>query len=183
MEFHEMNGPLAIQEYIQDHIRHNPNDIKKIIELPKGCDKTQWQYEHVKQFIIEINILVVKLRKVCNITTCPIMRVENESYKCTVHKEWRECCAIEYMLHNLDNSTDMILAMKNNFNKMVGIENVIKSLHQICRRLYRLFSHAILYHKDTFTEFETEMVVYKRFYEFMLMFQILTADNLIKPFI
>ena len=177
-----MSGPLAIQEYIQDQVRHNAKDIQKIIETPKGCDKTQWQYEHVKQFLIEINLLVVQLRRVCNETTCPLMRVQNESYKCTVHKEWRECCAIEYMLHNLDNSTDIILNMKNSFNKMVGFENMTKSLQQICRRLSRIFSHAILDHKDVFTDFETEIQAYKRFYAFALKFNILTTDNLIKPF-
>ena len=73
-----MTGPFAVQEYIQELIRHNPGDIKKIIEPPQDVDVSVWQYEHMRQFISELNLLVVYLEDACTLTTCPKMKATDE---------------------------------------------------------------------------------------------------------
>lgn len=111
------------------------------------------------------------------------MKVNNESYKCTVHDKWRDCCAIEYIIHNLDSSTEVILNLRHFFAKPNVSESAVRNLEQIVRRLYRLFSHCFYYHKDVFEEFEREMSLYKRFFEFMIKFKFNKKDTLIPPFI
>jgi acetoacetate decarboxylase len=54
-----MNGPFAAQEYLQELIRNDPSNIAKICEPPKEVDESVWQYEHIRQFILELNLLVV----------------------------------------------------------------------------------------------------------------------------
>jgi len=54
-----MTGPFAAQEYLQELIRNDPSNICKICEPPKEVDESVWQYEHIRQFILELNLLVV----------------------------------------------------------------------------------------------------------------------------
>ena len=55
----KMNGPFAVQEYLQELIRNEPANVMKICELPAEVDESVWQYEHIRQFILELNLLVV----------------------------------------------------------------------------------------------------------------------------
>ena len=36
-----------------------------------------------------------------------------EKYRCTIHAEWKDCTALEYIIHNLDNSIEIILGLKS----------------------------------------------------------------------
>jgi len=64
-----MNGPFAVQEYLQELISktqlishligNDPSNIARICEVPKEVDESVWQYEHIRQFILELNLLVV----------------------------------------------------------------------------------------------------------------------------
>ena len=54
-----MKGPFAVQEYLQELIRSEPSNIKRIVEPPPNVDESVWQYEHIRQFILELNLLVV----------------------------------------------------------------------------------------------------------------------------
>ena len=41
-------GPLFVQEYLQELIRNDPSNIKKICEKPKEVETSVWQYEHLR---------------------------------------------------------------------------------------------------------------------------------------
>ena len=58
-DFASYEGPLAITEYIQDCIRDDPADIEKIYQLPPETDSLTWQYEHLRSFVMEFNLLLV----------------------------------------------------------------------------------------------------------------------------
>lgn len=86
-----MKGPFAVQEYIQELIRNDPKDIKKIIEPPKEVDISVWKYEHLRQFILELNLLVVQLQGICTKQTCPKMKATDDwLYLCAAHKDPQE---------------------------------------------------------------------------------------------
>lgn len=90
-EFSKMKGPFAVQEYIQELIRNDPKDIKKIIEPPKEVDISVWKYEHLRQFILELNLLVVQLQGICTKQTCPKMKATDDwLYLCAAHKDPQE---------------------------------------------------------------------------------------------
>ena len=79
----------------------------------------------------------------------------DSEFLCAAHKVAASCSAIEYMIHNLDQATSILLNLKN-FQSRVSI-NETKSLDTIVRRLYRLFAHTFHFHPEVFTEFEKDM--------------------------
>ena len=81
-----MEGPFAVQEYIQEKIRLDPSDIKGICETPPEVDESAWQYEHIRQFLLELNLLVVELQGVCTTKQCPKMKATDDwLYLCASH--------------------------------------------------------------------------------------------------
>lgn len=90
-DFSKMKGLFSVQEYIQELIRENPSDVKKIIEAPSEVDLSVWKYEHLRQFILETNLLIVQLQGVCTKQTCPKMKATDDwLYLCAVHKDTQE---------------------------------------------------------------------------------------------
>ena len=69
----------------------------------------------------------------------------DSEFLCAAHKIANNCSAIQYMLHNLDQATSILLNIKN-FSSRVSISET-KSLDTIVRRLYRLFAHTYYYHR------------------------------------
>ena len=167
-----MTGPLAIQEYIQEMIRANPSNPDKIIELPRDCDIFAWQYEHIRQFLIEINLLVTLLMDKCSKLTCPILTFKGQSYKCVVHEGSGECSAVDYMVHNLDNAMEIVLKKRKDCVKGGdgSPPKCIEDLHKILQRVYRILVHAVTSHRGVFEEFEKEMFLYARFEAFVRKF-------------
>ena len=81
----KMQGSLFVQEYLQELIRSDPSNYHKICEQPKEVDISVWQYEHLRQFVLELNLLVTQLKRVCNKMTCPKMVVGNNMFVCAAH--------------------------------------------------------------------------------------------------
>ena len=68
-----------------------------------------WQYEHIRQFILELNLLVVQLLGVCTRDKCEKMTAGKDyMFLCANHADNEKCSAIDYMIHALDNATAMI---------------------------------------------------------------------------
>lgn len=61
-----MDTTFAAQQYIQQLIREDPTDVEAILKVPEGTDEAVWQYEHLRQFTLEFNQLVVLFDPVCN---------------------------------------------------------------------------------------------------------------------
>ena len=180
--FPKKKGLFAVQEYIQELIRDDPSNVKKIIEPPKGVNINVWKYEHLRQFILETNLLIVQLKCVCTKETCvKMMATEDWLYLCPVHKDPQDCPAIDYMIHNLDNMSAKLNSNKY-FPSRVSIDqNNIKKLDDIVRRLYRFFSHCYFHHQIIFDEFEKEMHLCERFTEYIKMFDMMPHKYIIIP--
>lgn len=39
---------LAVQQYIQQLIKHDPSEIDTILRMPDGQDEGVWKYEHLR---------------------------------------------------------------------------------------------------------------------------------------
>eukprot|EP01016_Furgasonia_blochmanni_P019972 TRINITY_DN2223_c0_g1_i1.p1 TRINITY_DN2223_c0_g1~~TRINITY_DN2223_c0_g1_i1.p1 ORF type:complete len:259 (-),score=17.54 TRINITY_DN2223_c0_g1_i1:128-904(-) len=181
-DFSNMQGPLAVQEYIQELIRNDPSNVKKIVEPPPDVDVNVWQYEHLRQFILELNLLVTQLKGVCTPASCPTMKAtEDWLYRCAVHKSPQECSAIDYMIHNLDQATSILQNVKIYSSRVSIPPSAVKNLGPIVRRLYRLFSHTYFNHKEIFMEFEREMYLCARFTEYSLRFDMMAPKLMIVP--
>ncbi|OXB57081.1 hypothetical protein ASZ78_002369 [Callipepla squamata] len=129
--FEEMDSTLAVQQYIQQNIRADCSNIDKILEPPEGQDEGVWKYEHLRQFCLELNGLAVKL----------------------------QCPAIDYTRHTLDGAACLLNSNKY-FPSRVSIkESSVAKLGSVCRRIYRIFSHAYFHHRQIFDEYEDNLIV------------------------
>ncbi len=51
----------------------------------------------------------------------------------------------------------------------------------VCRRMYRIFSHAYYHHRTLYDEFENRTHLCRRFTVFALRYGLIPKDNLIVP--
>ncbi len=87
----EIESSLAIQEFLQQLVRENPADVASLVNLPESVDEKLWQYEHLRQFCLELNDLAVALEHECTANSCPQMKATDEwLYLCAAHKAPQE---------------------------------------------------------------------------------------------
>lgn len=60
-------------------------------------------------------------------------------------------------------------------------ESSVLKLGSVCRRVYRIFSHAYFHHRRIFNEFEEETSLCLRFTHFVTKYNLMSKDNLIVP--
>ncbi|XP_055022747.1 MOB-like protein phocein isoform X3 [Boleophthalmus pectinirostris] len=180
--FEEMDSTLAVQQYIQQNIRSDCSNIDKILEPPEGQDEGVWKYEHLRQFCLELNGLAVKLQSECHPDTCTQMTAtEQWIFLCAAHKTPKECSAIDYTRHTLDGAACLLNSNKY-FPSRVSIkESSVAKLGSVCRRIYRIFSHAYFHHRQIFDKYENETFLCHRFTRFVMKYNLMSKDNLIVP--
>lgn len=182
--FEEMDSTLAVQQYIQQTIRRNPSDVEAILTAPETQDEGVWKYEHLRQFCMELNGLAVKLQAECQPETCSQMTAtEQWIFLCAAHKTPKECPAIDYTRHTLDGAACLLNSNKY-FPSRVSIkESSVAKLGSVCRRVYRIFSHAYFHHRQIFDTFENDTNLCRRFTVFVTKYNLMSVDNLIVPMV
>nr|CAD7601903.1 unnamed protein product [Timema genevievae] len=180
--FEEMDSTLAVQQYIQQQIRREPANIDLILTPPELQDEGVWKYEHLRQFCMELNGLAVRLQGECHPETCTQMTAtEQWIFLCAAHKTPKECPAIDYTRHTLDGAACLLNSNKY-FPSRVSIkESSVAKLGSVCRRVYRIFSHAYFHHRAIFDEYENETCLCRRFTSFVTKYNLMSKDNLIVP--
>ncbi len=180
--FEEMDSTLAVQQYIQQTIRRDVTDVEAILGAPETQDEGVWKYEHLRQFCMELNGLAVLLQSECHPETCTQMTAtEQWIFLCAAHKTPQECPAIDYTRHTLDGAACLLNSNKY-FPSRVSIkESSVAKLGSVCRRVYRIFSHAYFHHRQIFDEFEAKTSLCRRFTVFVTKYSLISKDNLIVP--
>uniref|UniRef100_A0A665VX34 MOB-like protein phocein n=1 Tax=Echeneis naucrates TaxID=173247 RepID=A0A665VX34_ECHNA len=166
--FEEMDSTLAVQQYIQQNIRSDCSNIDKILEPPEGQDEGVWKYEHLSVGL--------------DLYTCTQMTAtEQWIFLCAAHKTPKECPAIDYTRHTLDGAACLLNSNKY-FPSRVSIkESSVAKLGSVCRRIYRIFSHAYFHHRQIFDKYENETFLCHRFTRFVMKYNLMSKDNLIVP--
>eukprot|EP00927_Polykrikos_kofoidii_P075153 TRINITY_DN71224_c0_g1_i1.p1 TRINITY_DN71224_c0_g1~~TRINITY_DN71224_c0_g1_i1.p1 ORF type:complete len:252 (+),score=35.08 TRINITY_DN71224_c0_g1_i1:51-806(+) len=179
----ESSGPLAYQEHIQDLIRQDATDAERIAELPNGdVDPLVWQYEHFRQFVIELNLVLVVLVDECTPETCPKMTASSEwQYLCAAHRKPQDCAAIDYMTHTIDGSTALLTNVKHFGCRSEVPTSNLKFFQSMARRLYRIFAHVYFHHRAVFDRIESELHLCARFSHFVMRFKLMSPSMLLVP--
>ena len=177
-----MDSTLAVQQLIQQTIRKEPSNVDAILKPPDCQDEGVWKYEHLRQFCMELNGLAVRLQAECTAGTCMQMTAtEQWIFLCAAHKTPRECPAIDYTRHTLDGAACLLNSNKY-FPSRVSIkESSVAKLGSICRRVYRIFSHAFYHHRVIFDAFENQTHLCRRFTVFVTKYDLMSKENLIVP--
>ncbi|XP_015751805.1 PREDICTED: MOB kinase activator-like 4 [Acropora digitifera] len=92
-----------------------------------------------------------------------------------------QCPAIDYTRHTLDGAASLLNSNKY-FPSRVSIkDSSVAKLGSVCRRVYRIFSHAFFHHRSIYDEFENETLLCKRFTTYVLKYDLMAKENLIVP--
>ncbi|CAG2167001.1 unnamed protein product [Oppiella nova] len=125
-----------------------------------------------------------RLETECSPQTCTQMTAtEQWIFLCAAHKTPKECPAIDYTRHTLDGAACLLNSNKYFPSRVTIKESSVAKLGSVCRRVYRIFSHAFFHHKTLFDEFENEMFLCKRFTAFVIKYNLMSKDNLIVPIV
>ena len=65
--------PVA-HTYIHSYKGNDSGNIERIVEKPPSVDANIWKYEHVRQFVLELNLLATSLKDLCTKESCPTMK-------------------------------------------------------------------------------------------------------------
>lgn len=180
--FEDMESTLAVQQYIQQTVRKDPSNIEEILKPPDGQDLGAWKSEHLRQLCMQLNRLAVKLQACCFPDVCTQMTAtEQWIFLCAAHKQPNECPAIDYTRHTLDGAACLLNSSRYFPSRVTIKESSVAKLGSICRRVYRIFSHAYFHHYVIFDEFEKETHLCKRFSAFVTMYNLMSKDSLIVP--
>ena len=180
--FEEMDSTVAVQQLIQQSIRRDPSQVEQILTPPEGQEDGSWKYEHLRQFCMELNGLAVRLQAECSPATCSQMTAtEQWIFLCAAHKTPKECPAIDYTRHTLDGAACLLNSNKYFPSRVTIKESSVAKLGSVCRRVYRIFSHAFFHHRPVFDQFESETHLCRRFTLFVTKYQLMPRDNLIVP--
>ncbi|KER33507.1 hypothetical protein T265_00622 [Opisthorchis viverrini] len=177
-----LSQPSFVMQYIQQLIRRDRKNVDEILTAPEGQDVTVWKYEHLRQFCMELNGLAVRLQEQCTPQSCRQMTAtEQWIFLCAAHKTPKECSAIDYTRHTLDGAACLLNSSKY-FPSRVSIKaNSVNRLDSVCRRVYRIFSHAYFHHRQIFDQFEDATALCERFTTYVLKYNLMSKDNLIVP--
>ncbi|KAI8801802.1 preimplantation protein [Cladochytrium replicatum] len=175
----EMDSAFSVQQYIGSLVRADPANVSDIVKLPQNQDADVWQYEHLRQFCIELNGLVLLLESECTPELCPSMKAEEWMFLCATHPQPQPCCAIDYTVHTLDGATALLCSTRYFPSRISIPESSIRHFQSIARRLYRIFAHAWYHHKEAFYMFENETHLHERFIMFANKTFKLVPDKLI----
>merc|ERR1712127_321185 len=167
---------------IQQRIRNNKNNVEFILTPPEGADEEVWKYEHLRQFCQELNGLAARLQTECSPETCSQMTATDQwIFLCAAHKSPKECPAIDYTRHTLDGAACLLNSNKYFPSRISIKESSVAKLGSVCRRVYRIFSHAYFHHRNLFDEFENETFLCRRFTEFVTKYNLMSKEILIVP--
>merc|ERR1739838_252398 len=178
----EMDSTLAVQQYIQQMIRKDHTNIEGILQMPVGQEEGVWKYEQLRQFCLELNGIAVRLQDECKPSQCWQMTATDQwIFLCAAHKTPKECSAIDYTRHTLDGAACLLNSQKY-FPSRVSIkDSSVNKLGSVCRRVYRIFSHAYYHHRPIFDEAENETFLCRRFTSFVTKYDLMSRENLIVP--
>ncbi|KAI9187645.1 hypothetical protein H9P43_002036 [Blastocladiella emersonii ATCC 22665] len=174
-----VDSPFVYQELLQELVREHRHDPDRLVAVPPGGDPLVWQYEHLRQFCVELSDFVVALDPECSEHTCPQMKANEWQYLCAAHSQPQNCCAFDYVVHTLDGACCLLNNAKFFPSRVTMSAASAQQFSNIARRLYRVFAHAYFHHRAVFDQFEAETALYARFLKFITKFDLMGKDTIL----
>ncbi|TRY88220.1 hypothetical protein DNTS_026906, partial [Danionella cerebrum] len=166
--------------YIQQNIRADCSNIEKIMEPPEGQDEgtvlfgAEWFGREIAERMPSRHMYPDdRHRAVDFLVRCP------QNSQRGILTADMICPAIDYTRHTLDGAACLLNSNKY-FPSRIKESSVAK-LGSVCRRIYRIFSHAYFHHRQIFDKYENETFLCHRFTRFVMKYNLMSKDNLIVP--
>jgi hypothetical protein len=187
---------FSTQELIQERIRLHPSKINKILQLPDekeqqemnlNIDESSWIYEHMRQFLLDLNAFILAHKKVCTKETQPEMKItgaktsEDLVFLCSAFTPPQLVSAIDYMVHTVTQSAQILNNPKLFPNRISISEKGMKEIKTITRRIYRIFAFSYFVHPEQFFEFEDKTHLCERYTRFLKVFNLMQKKQFLIP--
>ncbi|EGP87538.1 unnamed protein product [Zymoseptoria tritici ST99CH_1A5] len=189
VELQEIDSAFQLTEHLKAlhyHHTHPPSSTtvhpitaslaRDFSHPPPNTSKEIWLYELARFLIQKTNAIIVHLfadDPPCSPATCPEMRASEWQYLCAVHDPPKSCSAIDYCCHTLDWAATSLTSSKMFPSRLgLGSGNVggggsdkmlqqqMKEITNIFRRVYRIYAHAWFQHRDMFWRVEESTGLY-----------------------
>lgn len=174
----------------------NADLAKQLTKTPPNTAREIWLYELGRFLIQKTNAIIVALfadSPPCSPQTCPEMRASEWQYLCAVHDPPKSCSAIDYCCHTLDWAASSLTSSKM-FPSRLGLgsgnsgggsdkflQQQIKEITNIFRRVYRIYAHAWFQHRDVFYDVESKTGLYTFFKTVCDEYNLIQQENYTIP--
>jgi hypothetical protein len=141
--------------------KHDPFRLATVTEKPAEVSVEDFRVSVTKLFCAEFSRMLTRIinEKVCR-SECGEMRATEEwNFLCSAHPKPKECSAIDYMKHTVDQCAAMML--------LLHTKNAADNLPSILRRLYRILAHLYFHHEEFFTRWEEESALCSKITHFL----------------
>ncbi|PWN99124.1 Mob1/phocein, partial [Tilletiopsis washingtonensis] len=178
-----LDGPFALQEFLEARVRSAPHDVAALEEPPRDADVDTdvWVYEQLRRLIRDFTSpWLVALQASCSSTSegCSGMAAHEWEYLCAAHGEERQCCAIDYVTHTLDATAALLSSARHFPSRSYVPTTSLRHFGSAARRVSRCFVHAWEKHRQVFLECEAETSLYARFLALVSTYDLLDTDSL-----
>ncbi|KAK4628999.1 MOB-like protein phocein [Fulvia fulva] len=208
VELQEIDSAFQLTEHLKAlyyHHTHPPesNEVRAITkelaqqlaEPPTNTTGAIWLYELGRFLVQKSNAFIVALfadSPPCSLQTCPEMRASEWQYLCAVHDPPKSCSAIDYCCHTLDWAAGSLTSSKM-FPSRLGLgsggaggtdkflNQQMKEITNIFRRVYRIYAHAWFQHRDMFWKIEGRTGLYIFFKTVCDRYNLIQPENYTIP--
>lgn len=187
----DSNSNFASQELIQKMIQQDAGKVERIISLPETSNQEQdqdaWIYEHMRQFLLELNHFIIAHAEVCTRETQPEMKItgvksgEELVFLSPAFNPPQAVPAIDYMIQILTQATQTLNDTKIFPNRISVSKKGMKEIKTLTRRLYRLFAFSYFVHPEQWQEFEKVTHLSERYQKFLKMYDLMPKKQFLIP--
>lgn len=179
----DMESTFAAQQYLQGMIRHGEStDV--LLAVPENQEEETWLYEHIREIVLELNFLAVRLMPACTPDKYPELKYCGEVFLLPNPAPGQpaiECSAIQYILVLLDATSSTLNSNKNFPSRVTISKDSMKIFSTLARRLYRIFAFAHFSFPDIFKQFEEETHLYERFVKLSRKYKLIPEEAIVVP--
>ena len=167
----DRGSSLELRTYLQQRIEGSALNPDSGAAPPNSSPSLlkKWQYEVVRQLIVEMNWLVAQVKQDGDPAALRNqMGVGSKfTFLCSAYRVPRLVSAENYMVHMLDQAAELLTDPKIFPPKAKTIsQKGQRVMTDIVRRIYRIFPHCLYHQGPVFRAFENKRHLYARFLAF-----------------
>ena len=144
------------------------------MEIESKCTASTCSSRTARELVLLI-VICIEMTIICHTMQCKLMDVVTRDYdvRMSTYMGRFQCSAIDYTRHTLDGAASLLNSNKYFPSRVTIKESSIAKIGSVCRRVYRIFSHAFYHHRQIFDQFEVRL-----FNFFLAISQLFPSTNI-----
>jgi hypothetical protein len=146
---------------------------------PDNMGEETYKYEWLRTYIIILSQLLVELGSMCS---CPKITAGTDwEFLCTMHggKNGKECCAIDYCVHNLDSFQNILSDRTYYPDRSNIVGKCALAFPQMLKNIHRIIAYTYYSHKILFDKYEKKYCLNKRYLLFPKKYNVFDKKHIV----